>query len=144
MELELTTADGPVRAVWARDAEGALTLALSAPADRRRKCYTITKLCREGFHLWKGHRMDKIRVEICCGTACYILGASRLVDLEGELPPEIRERVEVEARPCLNFCDDERLGGAPYVRINGTEVLPQATPESVLLRLRELCGEEVA
>ena len=35
MELELTTADGPVRAVWARDAEGALTLALSAPADQR-------------------------------------------------------------------------------------------------------------
>ncbi len=35
MELELATADGPVRAVWARDAEGALTLALSAPADRR-------------------------------------------------------------------------------------------------------------
>lgn len=35
VELELTTADGPVRAVWARDAEGALTLALSAPADRR-------------------------------------------------------------------------------------------------------------
>ena len=34
VELELATDGGPVRAVWARDGEGALTLALSAPADQ--------------------------------------------------------------------------------------------------------------
>ena len=34
VELELSTDGGPVRAVWARDGEGALTLALSAPADQ--------------------------------------------------------------------------------------------------------------
>ena len=87
--------------------------------------------------------MEKIKVEICCGTACYILGASRLVDLESELPEEIRSKVEIEARPCLNFCEKEQLGGAPYVRFNGSEVMAQATPESVLLRLQELCGEAV-
>ena len=85
--------------------------------------------------------MEKVKVEICCGTACYILGASRLVDLEAELPGEIRGKVEIEARPCLNFCEKEQLGGAPYVRFNGTEVMAQATPESVLQRLQELCGE---
>lgn len=38
VELELATADGPVRAVWANDAaDGALTLALSAPAGRPMK-----------------------------------------------------------------------------------------------------------
>lgn len=87
---------------------------------------------------------EKIKVEICCGTACYILGASRLVNLADELPEELRGRVEIEARPCLDFCNDEQLGGAPYVRLNGTEVLAQASPESVILRLRELLGEEVA
>ena len=39
--------------------------------------------------------MEKVKVEICCGTACYILGASRLVDLEAELPGEIRGKVEI-------------------------------------------------
>ena len=85
--------------------------------------------------------MEKVKVEICCGTACYILGASRLVDLEAELPEEIRGKVEIEARPCLNFCEEGQLGGAPYVGFNGTEVRAQATPESGLQRLQELCGE---
>lgn len=85
--------------------------------------------------------MEKVKVEICCGTACYILGASRLVNLEAELPADIREKSVIEARSCLNFCEKEQLGGAPYVRFNGTEVMARATPESVLRRLRELCGE---
>ena len=85
--------------------------------------------------------MEKIKVEICCGTACYILGASRLMDIEADLPEEIRTKVEIDASPCLNFCENEQLSGAPYVRNNGAEILSQATPESVLQRLRELCGE---
>ena len=34
VELELTTRDGPVKAVWARAADGALECVLSAPPDR--------------------------------------------------------------------------------------------------------------
>ena len=79
-----------------------------------------------------------IKVEICCGTACYLLGAAKMMNLEEELPPDCRGRVEVEAKTCLDLCERENLGGAPYVRINGTEVLCQATPEKVISRVREL------
>ncbi len=34
IELELTTRDGPVKAVWARAADGELECVLSAPSDR--------------------------------------------------------------------------------------------------------------
>lgn len=82
--------------------------------------------------------MEKIKIEICCGTACYILGASRLLELESTLPEELRDRVEIEARPCLNLCEQENLGGAPYVRINDTEIMAQATNEKVIDRITEL------
>lgn len=86
--------------------------------------------------------MEKVKVEICCGTACYLLGATRLMDLESSLPEELKGQVEFEAKACLGMCNDDRLGGAPYVRINGTETLANATPDTVMARVRELLGME--
>jgi NADH:ubiquinone oxidoreductase subunit E len=82
--------------------------------------------------------MDKVKVEICCGTACYLLGASRLMNVDESLPEEYRDRVEVEARTCLELCERDNLGGAPYVRFNGSEIMSRATPESVKDRILEL------
>lgn len=82
--------------------------------------------------------MNTIKVEICCGTACYLLGAAKMMNIEDELPEECRGRVEVEARTCLELCDRDNLGGAPYVRFNGSEIMCQATPEKVIARIREL------
>ncbi len=79
-----------------------------------------------------------IKVEICCGTACYLLGAAKMMNLEEALPPDCRGRVEIEAKTCLELCERENLGGAPYVRFNGEEIMCQATPEKVLARIREL------
>ena len=82
--------------------------------------------------------MDKVKVEICCGTACYLLGAANLMSIEDEIPAEFRDKVEIEARTCLELCEKENLGGAPYVRINDTEIMSQATPEKLLTRIGEL------
>ncbi len=35
--------------------------------------------------------MDKIKVEICCGTACYLLGAANLMSIEDEIPVNFLE-----------------------------------------------------
>ena len=40
-----------------------------------------------------------IKVEICCGTACYLLGAAKMMNLEDQLPSDCRGRVEGEATP---------------------------------------------
>ena len=82
--------------------------------------------------------MEKVVVEVCCGTACYLLGAAKLMRLDEDLPADCRGRVEVEAKTCLDLCERENLGGAPYVRFNGSEIMSQATPEKVLARLKEL------
>lgn len=79
-----------------------------------------------------------VKVEICCGTACYLLGAAKMMNIEDALPEECRGRVEVEAKTCLELCERDNLGGAPYVRFNGSEIMSQATPEKVVARIREL------
>ena len=82
--------------------------------------------------------MEKVKVEICCGTACYLLGAEKLMNIEDMLPEDCRGKVEIEARTCLDLCERENLGGAPYVRFNGEEIMGRATPERVTARILEL------
>ncbi len=82
--------------------------------------------------------MNTIKVEICCGTACYLLGAAKMMNIEDQISEECRGRVDIEAKTCLELCERDNLGGAPYVRFNGSEIMSQATPEKVLARIREL------
>ncbi len=86
--------------------------------------------------------MEKVKVEICCGTACYLLGAVQLMRLEERLPEKLKDKVEFEAKGCLGLCNDDKLGGAPYVRFNGTEPMAGATPDKVVARIREILGME--
>lgn len=80
---------------------------------------------------------DKIKIEICCGTTCYLLGAADLLQLESRLPAEWKDLVEISAVPCLSACTTENLGGAPFVRIDGA-LVPKASVESICECLFEL------
>ncbi|MBR7180353.1 MAG: hypothetical protein IKD42_01870 [Kiritimatiellae bacterium] len=82
----------------------------------------------------------KIEVEICCGTACYLLGASQMVDIENDLPDGLKDSVEIIPRTCLGLCERDNIGKAPYVRFNKSEVMCEATEEKVISRIRELAA----
>ncbi len=73
----------------------------------------------------------KIKVRICVGTQCYVMGNHELKDLKDQLPAEIREKVYVEAAVCLG-CDT--LGSKPlppYVEVNG-KLIAQANREKIV------------
>ena len=80
---------------------------------------------------------NKIKVEICLGTTCYVLGSFRLSALEEQLPPEFKDRVEVVGCACLDVCHDRNNGNAPYVRIDEKRIVDNATIEKVIDILRE-------
>lgn len=63
--------------------------------------------------------MKKVLVEICVGTACYVMGASELMLIEDYLTPEQKERVEIKGTTCLDVCQHPEHGKAPFVRIDG-------------------------
>lgn len=72
------------------------------------------------------------QVEICTGTACYVLGAAELLELEDLLIREQRRDIAIKAMNCQSFCREEQ-GRPPYVRVNG-----EVHSDMTLDRLMEL------
>ncbi len=79
--------------------------------------------------------MKKIRVSICTGTACFVMGASEIMLLEDELPEDLKGKVEVEGIPCLEKCKDSSCGKAPFVLVDG-QAVQQATITTVIEKIR--------
>ncbi|MBE6350922.1 MAG: hypothetical protein E7062_09295 [Spirochaetaceae bacterium] len=84
--------------------------------------------------------MEKIKVSICTGTACFVMGASEMMLLEDELPDSLKDLVEVEGITCLEKCKNTECGKAPFVQING-EIIESASLPIVLDKIREIAGK---
>lgn len=80
--------------------------------------------------------MKKIKVSICTGTACYVMGASELLLLDENLPEELRNAVEIEGVPCIEQCHGGAKKQPPYVKIDG-ELIPAATLQTVISKIEE-------
>ena len=81
---------------------------------------------------------DTIEINICTGTACYVMGGSELLLLEDELPDAWKEQVRISGSPCLGYCRDRQNGKAPFVCFDGIPV-PRATIPLIL----KLIGERL-
>lgn len=80
---------------------------------------------------------EKLLVEICVGTTCFVLGASALQPLESFLSDEIKEKVEIVGSPCLDCCKNRNDGEAPFVRIGGKHIIGNATIQKVIAKIEE-------
>lgn len=81
--------------------------------------------------------MDSVKVVICTGTTCYVMGSSELHALAEYLTPEDAARVEITGARCLGCCTNGQYGKAPYVLING-QVVGEANIPTVLTELRAI------
>ncbi len=64
---------------------------------------------------------ERIKVTICTGTTCYILGGSNYLMLMDNLPDTVKNRVEIEGSPCMGYCrDKDRMKREPCLAIGGT------------------------
>jgi NADH:ubiquinone oxidoreductase subunit E len=81
--------------------------------------------------------MKKIKVTVCTGTACFVMGASDLMLLKEKLPEELRDKVEVVGCTCMNECKGDKNGMPPYVKI-GDEVMYAANIPDIITRLSEI------
>ena len=81
--------------------------------------------------------MEKIKVTVCTGTACFVMGASDIMLLEEKLPEELRNKVEVTGCTCMNECKGDKNGMPPFVKID-REVMCQANIPAIIARLTEI------
>ena len=83
---------------------------------------------------------SKIKLELCFGTTCFVMGASKLQEIESIIPPQYKDKVEVTAHTCLDLCKNATYMKAPFVKIDG-EIISEATVEKVLKAIeRKLNG----
>ena len=75
--------------------------------------------------------MKKINVSICLGTTCFVIGSSKLQDLEEHLPESLAPFVNIKGVTCLNLCSNFKYTKAPYVKVDD-EIITEATIEKIL------------
>ncbi len=80
---------------------------------------------------------EEIKIIICTGTHCFVMGGSDLLLLEDHIPEELKDKVSIEGSSCLNYCEDRTKGKAPFVRINGN-LMEQATIPKILKYIETL------
>lgn len=85
----------------------------------------------------KENNSEKIRVDICLGTTCFVMGAAKLQELENLLPKELKENVDIYAHTCLGLCQNTEFMQAPFVKVNG-KILDKATVEKVIEKIKEV------
>lgn len=76
--------------------------------------------------------MEKIKVKVCLGTTCFVMGGSNLHDLIEIVPKKYSDKVEVSGSNCLGLCSiNWEYSKAPYVKVDD-DVITEATVEKVL------------
>lgn len=80
--------------------------------------------------------VKKIKVSICTGTACYVMGASELLLLSESLPENLRDAVEIEGIPCIEQCRSIAEKRPPYVEVDG-DLISAATLQAVISKIEE-------
>jgi NADH:ubiquinone oxidoreductase subunit E len=76
-----------------------------------------------------------VSVEICSGTACYIMGGAHLLTVEDELSADELEKVTIAASTCMGVCS-ECAEDSPFARVNG-KLISKANMELLVDTIRE-------
>ena len=82
--------------------------------------------------------MKKIKVRICVGTSCFVMGSAQIQSLEFNAPADIADNIEIVEERCMNLCKDltRQRNRGPFVYVDD-ELVEEATYEKVVAKIRE-------
>jgi NADH:ubiquinone oxidoreductase subunit E len=83
----------------------------------------------------------KIRITVCCGTTCHLMGSSEILIYKDELEAKFNHQVEIYGSPCLGNCKNYAAANAPYVLI-GDKLICQANMKKITDYLTEILNIE--
>lgn len=61
----------------------------------------------------------KINVQVCSGTACFVMGGSDLLTVFDYLNADEQKHVLLSAIPCFEHCKVDEQKKPPYVLVDG-------------------------
>ena len=75
--------------------------------------------------------MKKVKVQICQGTTCFVMGGNVIKSLMEELKKKYADKIELTSARCLGACTkSDSVSKAPYVCVDD-EIISSATLEKV-------------
>lgn len=63
-------------------------------------------------------KTKKINLQVCSGTACFVMGGSDLLSIFDFLQPEDQQHVQLSAIPCFEHCRNGNDLRPPFVVID--------------------------
>lgn len=83
--------------------------------------------------------MKKVKVSICCGTSCFVMGAAQIQLLEFDPPADIADRIEISESRCMGNCKNTtaKYNRGPFVMVD-EELIEEANFEKVVNKIREI------
>ena len=79
--------------------------------------------------------MEKIKIQICLGTTCFVMGAGNLQTVSEELARRFPNKVEVVGVPCLGACNEKTsFSKAPFVKV-GDVLIGEADFEKIVAEI---------
>lgn len=86
--------------------------------------------------------MEKIKVNICIGTTCFVMGASKLQNFEEFIPKKCKEFLDIRTQSCLNLCQNNEYTKSPYVTLDD-EVLTEVTTDKLIEAIENKLAKKV-
>ncbi len=83
---------------------------------------------------------NKIKITICTGTNCFVMGGAELLLLEENLSETLKNKVDIVGCTCMDICKDTSAGKAPFVKIND-KIISQATIPKIIGVLEKMINE---
>ncbi len=73
---------------------------------------------------------EQIRITVCCGTTCHLMGSSEILIYKDEIEAKYNHQVAIYGSPCLGNCKDYAAVNAPFVLV-GDELICQANKDKI-------------
>jgi len=80
--------------------------------------------------------MEKIRITICCGTYCHVMGGAELQNIREDFPNHLLPHIECRFSPCLDYCRED-YGKPPFALVDG-KCIPEASLEKIRIEVEHL------
>lgn len=82
--------------------------------------------------------MDRqIRITVCCGTTCHLMGSSEILIYKDEIETKYNHQVTIYGSPCLGYCKEYAAANAPYALIED-HLICQANKDKIIDYLNKL------
>lgn len=76
--------------------------------------------------------MEKIKVKICQGTTCFVMGGNTIKTMLSALTEKYADKIEITSGRCLEICNkSDSFSKAPYVMVDD-EIVSSAELEKVM------------